>query len=625
MDIIMQMCGSPAPKIGKTQAVLLSIVILAISGCVSNTAPTTTSTAVPTVPTIDPIPAYNAITQAQSFYQTVHSDFSTASATVNEAMSKGVETSSSSALVASLQNKLSNAANVLNTALSAYNSQNYPQAKSYAEQSLALMQEIQSQLGQINQAVQNDYIATAAKYKPQLIEAERQYRIGQKYIEAVQKAGVDISSQQTRLQGVITTLNQAKDSYRNNNFIGLSGQINTITSTSQQVQGELTDLYYNALIVDAAKKVEAQVTVQEAKNYLSDASSLRQEKKYPDSVLSLNKALIIETQAAVSVNVDKLKQAVRSMGFEPSFPELDNKLNSIRLQATSGNFDAAEQEIEATKTDVMTTTENVAKVADASKVINETSNLSFWWAEKPNTSVSSAKLAEAKRFLAQDNFTLAADAAQAAIDAAANERMAFWNKVKSDFMLNGFLSIAKVFSDPEKYELKPVARPQFEWKAMPELIRIEFGKPIVDISDIVIEDPGTPIVPTFQPIASTTPITPQKNPVNFGLDPGTLISCGTTCRKTTATITNTGDETAHGVCVTLEIYNSNGEVISINGGASIQQCIGDLVGGQSRSDTVTINADCGFLYSKCSRPFTMKAKATYDDGKTFPFPDKQFS
>jgi hypothetical protein len=94
------------------------------------------------------------------------------------------------------------------------------------------------------------------------------------------------------------------------------------------------------------------------------------------------KALIIETQAAVSVNVDKLKQAVGSMGLEASFPELNNKLNSIRLNATSRNFNAAGQGIEVIKTEITTTTEDVAKVADASKVIDETSKLSFWWAEK---------------------------------------------------------------------------------------------------------------------------------------------------------------------------------------------------------------------------------------------------
>ncbi len=599
--------------------VLIIFGVVGFSGCVSN--PPTTGTT-PTTP-IDQIPANNAISQAQSFYQTVQSDLSTASTPINEAISRGVETTSSSALVTSLQKKLSNAANLLNTALSAYNSQNYPQAMSDAQQSLAIMQDVESQLGQIQQAVKNDYQSTAAKYKPQIIEAERQYRIGEKYLEASQQVGADISSQPAKLQEAMTTLNQAKESYRNNNFIGLSGQIESITSTSQQVQSELTDLYFNAVIVNASKTVESQITVQDAKNYLSDANTLRQEKKYPDSVLSLNKALMMETQAGVSLNVGKLKLAVSSMGLDASFSALDDKVNSIKLDVTSGNFDAAGQEIEATKNDVVTTSESAAKVADASKVVDDTSRLSFWWAEKTDTGNSSAKLAEAKRFLVQGDFTSAVNAAQASMDTAANERLEFWSNVKSDWALGIFLNIAKVFSDPEKYELEPVERPQFEWNAMPDLIKIDFGRPIADVNDIVIEDPGAPIVPIFQQNASTTTpsATPQKKPIYFELDPGNPTSCGLTCRQTTATLTNTGDETAHNVKVILNIYNNAGDSIY-----STQESIGDVPGGQSISKPETINADCGLFGSKCigHTPLTLKAEVIYDEGIQT-FPDQQFS
>ncbi len=603
-------------EIRKTQMLLLSLLMIAvISGCVDSTVPTTTTE-------IDPVPAYNAIKQAQSFYQAVESDLSKASAPVNEAKSRGVETTSSSVLVSSLQSKLSNAANVLNEALSNYNSQNYPLAKSYAEESLAFIQEVQSQLGQIKLAVENDYKATAAKYKPQLIEAERQYRIGQKYIESVQKVGVDISGQQARLQEVMTTLNHAKESYRSNSFIGLSGKINSVTSASQQVQGELTDIYHNALIVDASNRVESQVAVQEAKNYLSEANSLRQQKRYQEAVFSLNMALVTENLADVLGNVNKLKQIAHNTGLEASFPALDDKLSSLLSYAASGNFDAVKQEIEVIKTEVITTTEDIAKVADANRVIDDTSKLSFWWAEKPDTSASNVKLTEAKKFLSQGDHVSAADTSYAAIEMAANERNMFWSEVKSNWVLNAFLGIAKVISDPEKYEPKPVERPQFEWKAMPELIRIEFDRPIADVSDIVIEDPGTPTLPTIQQNAQTTS---TKKPVSFELDPGTQIECGTTCRETTATLKNTGDETAHNVCVALEVYNSNGEIIYINGGSPLQRCIGDLSGGQSKSERVKIEADCGFLFGKClAKPLTLKSKATSNE-RTVEFKDQQFS
>lgn len=121
---------------------------------------------------------------------------------------------------------------------------------------------------------------------------------------------------------------------------------------------------------------------------------------------------------------------------------------------------------------------------------------------------------------------------------------------------------------------------------------------------------------------TSTPITtPQKEHIYFELNPGSPISCGLTCRQTTATLINTGDATAHNVKVILNIYNNAGDNIY-----STQESIGDLAGGQSISKTETINVDCGLLDSKCigHSPLTLRTEVIFDEG-TQTFPDQQFS
>jgi len=130
----------------------------------------------------------------------------------------------------------------------------------------------------------------------------------------------------------------------------------------------------------------------------------------------------------------------------------------------------------------------------------------------------------------------------------------------------------------------------------------------------------------------TTNIPPTSSPVNaaddsvgFTLDPGTPENCGLTCRQTTATITNTGSETAHNVCVELSIYNSRGERIFLNNRLTIQRCIGNLSGGQSQSEPITINADCGAFATKCiGQTLILRCRVTSDE-KTGQFPDKVLS
>lgn len=145
--------------------------------------------------------------------------------------------------------------------------------------------------------------------------------------------------------------------------------------------------------------------------------------------------------------------------------------------------------------------------------------------------------------------------------------------------------------------------------------------PGININNTEDISPGVPTSPTIQQISPTT-VSPKKQ-IYFELDPGNPTSCGETCRQTTATLANTGNDTAHNVKVNLNIYNNVGDSVY-----STQDSLGDIQGGQSKRNTVTINADCGSilsLYSKCRdhMPLTLKTDIIFDEG-TQNFPDQQF-
>jgi hypothetical protein len=114
----------------------------------------------------------------------------------------------------------------------------------------------------------------------------------------------------------------------------------------------------------------------------------------------------------------------------------------------------------------------------------------------------------------------------------------------------------------------------------------------------------------------------SKIPVDFVLQPGEQTSCGLTCRELVAAITNTGYETAHNVCITVALHNSRDEVINLNGDLSIRRCIGDIAGGQEKSEQITINADCGVFATKCiGETLTLQTQVSSDE-KTVQFPDQ---
>ena len=111
-------------------------------------------------------------------------------------------------------------------------------------------------------------------------------------------------------------------------------------------------------------------------------------------------------------------------------------------------------------------------------------------------------------------------------------------------------------------------------------------------------------------------------PVDFLLQSGDPGSCGPTCRQLDASITNTGYETAHNVCITVGLHKSRNEIIFLNGESSINRCIGDISGGQKKTESITINADCGAFATKCiGETLTLQTRITSVE-KTIRFPDQ---
>ena len=111
-------------------------------------------------------------------------------------------------------------------------------------------------------------------------------------------------------------------------------------------------------------------------------------------------------------------------------------------------------------------------------------------------------------------------------------------------------------------------------------------------------------------------------PVDFVLESGNPASCGLTCRQLDATLTNSGYMTAHNVCIAVSMHNSRNEIIGLNGESTLNRCVGDIAGGQTITEPITINADCGVFATKClGETLTLQTNVQSDE-KTVRFPDQ---
>ncbi len=128
---------------------------------------------------------------------------------------------------------------------------------------------------------------------------------------------------------------------------------------------------------------------------------------------------------------------------------------------------------------------------------------------------------------------------------------------------------------------------------------------------------GTPTIVETATVQTTTTV-----PVDFVLQSGNPASCGLTCRRLDATLTNSGYMIAHSVCIAVNMHNSRNEIINLNGDSTFSRCVGEIAGGQTKTESITINADCGAFASKCiGETLTLQTKVTSVE-KTVQFPDQ---
>jgi len=138
-----------------------------------------------------------------------------------------------------------------------------------------------------------------------------------------------------------------------------------------------------------------------------------------------------------------------------------------------------------------------------------------------------------------------------------------------------------------------------------------------------VSSPQTTNVPKTISQTGTLTIQPTAAlPVDFILESGVPASCGLTCRQLDAALTNSGYMTAHNVCIAVSMHNSRNEVISLNGESTLNRCVGDIEGGQTKTEPITINADCGVFATKCIGETLTLQTLVISDEKTVRFPDQ---
>ena len=122
------------------------------------------------------------------------------------------------------------------------------------------------------------------------------------------------------------------------------------------------------------------------------------------------------------------------------------------------------------------------------------------------------------------------------------------------------------------------------------LMRITAGDKLAETAPSV--ETGS-LEKTSPPQPTSPPVAARPSGVDFSLSissPAYELCCGLLPSKVkvkaTATIKNTGVEKAHAVKIRFELFSRSNRSIKINGAAYLERGLGDLAGGESKTETV---------------------------------------
>lgn len=158
-------------------------------------------------------------------------------------------------------------------------------------------------------------------------------------------------------------------------------------------------------------------------------------------------------------------------------------------------------------------------------------------------------------------------------------------------------------------------------------VNSNFTRPENGVSPAQVQNIPKTVFPTGTPKDGKTPViqTTVAVPVDFILQSGVPVSCGLTCRQLDATLTNSGYMTAQNVCIAVSMHNSRNEIISLNGESILSRCVGNIAAGQTITESLSVNADCGAFATKCIGETLTLQTVVSSDETTVRFPDQLIS
>lgn len=227
--------------------------------------------------------------------------------------------------------------NNLNSAKSELNNKKYDSIPIKINESINEFNRIQNTINQGIKSLQDGYNRSIAISQELLSNADFEIRKTEIYLIDAQNNGADISKFQDRYEQAKTISSQAVDALSSRQFKTVKSKTDIVIKSTTEIENEVLDTKYDTISKNIIHNVSKNVKDSEGLNYIKSAEQSRSNKRYEESVIFVNKAIIVTAYSMIDDEISSLEKFSNKNQINLDLQNIKSSINNTKNEQNIEN------------------------------------------------------------------------------------------------------------------------------------------------------------------------------------------------------------------------------------------------------------------------------------------------
>lgn len=369
------------------------------------------------------------------------------------------------------------------------------------------IQIIQNNLNQGIKNLQDEYNRTIAFSQELLTQTEFEIRTAEIYLTDAKNSGADIIKFQSKYEQAKTTSDQAHEALLARQFKAIKPKTDIAKNLAKEIESEALDAKYDTLSKKAIQSLMEQVDGNEALYYIEKANESRLSKKYKESIILANKAVVATTINIIESRISDLEKFSTANTIGLNLNSIKDNIGDARASMDKNDIQNSLQFAQQTNNLLKDSIDAANKYLKAKYQIEKTRKISLLWVSA-DTSQADEYLNKTVENIKLGNFNESIKYSNHAMESANKTESETRKKIDDNIILR-LIKLVKDVVSKEQTSMKP-EEIQFIDVSHLNLVDVKFTPPEVNIDPKSLRQTAPSI--SFQRVSVNTPQTPSKMP-----------------------------------------------------------------------------------------------------------------